>query len=66
MASGKSPPVGLGRSIDFKITEDTVQRPSSEIEEHVAEEDTAENVLTCSVHMFKMEVRQRMCEYEKY
>jgi len=60
MASGKPPAVGGEASISKScwsgfITEDTVQRPSSEKEKHIEEENTAENVLTCWRHMFKME-----------
>jgi len=66
MASGKPPAVGGEASISKScwsgfITEDTVQRPSSEKEKHtmcvlhIAEENAAENVLTCWKHMFKME-----------
>jgi len=66
MASGKSPCSWLG--VKHRFQNHTRHRSEAfpRKEEQVAEEDTAENVLTGSVHMFKTEVRQRTCEYEKY
>jgi len=66
MASGKSPCSWLGVRHRFLNHRRHRSEAFPRKEEQVAEEDTAENVLTGSVHMFKTEVRQRTCEYEKY